>query len=303
MKSSRAEPARRRGFLWRRRSRPEQAAANDTVRPAAISPVDLGDEAVAGLFSRPGRMSLTILGTAIGLTALVATLGLTRTANERVIGRFDEVVATEILVTARPAGENTLPNTLPWDAAERLERLNGVVAAGNVSTIDIGDARQHLAGQRPSTPNRFQARYPGRFAPALRSGSGRPPHRATLRRGALPARRPRGRLGPERGGPARHHRCRAAPRHQYRRRGLSRHRHPRRRRPPARPARCRHHPRGHRSALVRPCEPGAGGGPKPASEPRGSSPTRFPSLSRPASRKGLRSRSHPSKEAFVRPSE
>jgi macrolide transport system ATP-binding/permease protein len=140
MKLSRAEPERRRGSLWRRRSRPEQAAANDIVQPAAISPVDLGDEAVAGLFSRPGRMSLTILGTAIGLTALVATLGLTRTANERVIGRFDEVVATEVLVTARPAPENALPNTLPWDASERLERLNGVVAAGNVSTIDIGDS-------------------------------------------------------------------------------------------------------------------------------------------------------------------
>jgi putative ABC transport system permease protein len=33
-----------------------------------------------------------------------------------------------------------LPNTIPWDASERLGRLNGVVAAGNVSTIDIGDA-------------------------------------------------------------------------------------------------------------------------------------------------------------------
>jgi macrolide transport system ATP-binding/permease protein len=141
MKSSRAEPDRRRRLLWKRRSGPEQAdPPNGTVRPAAISPVDLGDEAVAGLFSRPGRMTLTVLGTAIGLTALVATLGLTRTANERVVGRFDEVAATEVLITVRPSPENALPNTIPWDASERLERLNGVVAAGTVSAIDIGDS-------------------------------------------------------------------------------------------------------------------------------------------------------------------
>lgn len=136
----RAEPERRGRLRWRRRSRPESAgAAEESVRPAAISPIDLGDEAVAGLFSRPGRLSLTILGTVIGLTALVATLGLTRTADNRIVGRFDEVAATEILVSARPASQNAQPNRLPWDAPQRLERLDGVVAAGNLSTVDVGD--------------------------------------------------------------------------------------------------------------------------------------------------------------------
>ena len=140
MKSSRAEPERRGRLRWRQRSRPESAgAAEESVRPSTISPIDLGDEAVAGLFSRPGRMSLTILGTVIGLTALVATLGLTRTADNRIAGRFDEVAATEILVSARPASQNAQPNRLPWDAPQRLERLDGVVAAGNLSTVDVGD--------------------------------------------------------------------------------------------------------------------------------------------------------------------
>ncbi len=141
MKSSRAEAARLWGLRWRRRSRSEPAgAAEESVRPAAISPVDLGDEAVAGLFGRPGRTALTVVGTAIGLTALVATLGLTRTANNRIVGRFDEVSATEIRVTTRPAAEDALPNRLPWDAPKRLERLNGVVAAGNLTNVDVGDA-------------------------------------------------------------------------------------------------------------------------------------------------------------------
>jgi macrolide transport system ATP-binding/permease protein len=103
-----------------------------------MSARDLANEAFAGLFSRPGRMMLTVLGTVVGMTALVATLGLSRTANNRIVGRFDELVATEIVVTPRQTAVSA-GAALPWDAPERLERLNGVVAAGNVSAVRIGD--------------------------------------------------------------------------------------------------------------------------------------------------------------------
>lgn len=115
-------------------------AAGGSVEPAAMSPVDLADEAVAGLFSRPGRTSLTVLGTVIGLAALVATLGLSRTANNRIATHFDEVAATEIHVTPRPAAKDAAPNRIPWDASARLERLNGVVAAGSLTNVDVGEA-------------------------------------------------------------------------------------------------------------------------------------------------------------------
>ncbi|MDQ4019476.1 MAG: ABC transporter permease [Actinomycetota bacterium] len=129
------------GLRWRRRSRPQRArAAKGSVPPAAMSPVDLADEAVAGLFTRPGRTSLTVLGTVIGLAAVVATLGLSRTANNRIATHFDEVAATEVHVTTRPAAQDAPPNRIPWDAPVRLERLNGVVAAGNLSNVDVGDA-------------------------------------------------------------------------------------------------------------------------------------------------------------------
>ncbi len=67
------------------------------------------------MFARPGRMLLTILGTSIGLAALVATLGLSRTAGNQIIGRFDELAATEITVTSLPADEGRPSNDLPWD--------------------------------------------------------------------------------------------------------------------------------------------------------------------------------------------
>ena len=121
------------------RGRGYAASGADTIRPPAISGADLADEVVAGLFTRPGRVSLTIVATVIGIGALVATLGLTRTASNRIAGRFDELAATEILVSARPPSANAVSNALPWDAPARLARLNGVVAAGNLSTVDVGE--------------------------------------------------------------------------------------------------------------------------------------------------------------------
>ena len=119
----------------RRRAATTSPLAEQSVRPAAMSAVDLGDEAVAGLFSRPGRMSLTILGTVIGLGALVATLGLTRTANNRIVTRFDEVIATEVVVGTRPVSQTQsrtgflgrpraprAPRRVRWDAQQRRGR-------------------------------------------------------------------------------------------------------------------------------------------------------------------------------------
>jgi macrolide transport system ATP-binding/permease protein len=103
---------------------------------------DLLNEALAGVFARPMRMALTVLGVVIGMSALVATVGLTRTAGNRIISQFDQLAATELFITARPGSSTGIidPKAIPWDAPERLERLNGVVAAGNMSDVDIGRA-------------------------------------------------------------------------------------------------------------------------------------------------------------------
>ena len=111
----------------------------DLVAPSGMSTRDLGNEAVAGLFARPGRMILTVLGTVVGLAALVATLGLSRTAGNQIVGRFNELAATEVVVTAKPSASGGKTQVLPWDAPARLQRLNGVAAAGNLSSVNVGD--------------------------------------------------------------------------------------------------------------------------------------------------------------------
>jgi macrolide transport system ATP-binding/permease protein len=94
------------------------------------------------MFARPVRMLLTVLGVVIGITALVATVGLTRTAGNRIITQFDQLAATELFVTARPGRTTGTvdPKAIPWDAPTRLRRLNGVVAAGTLSEVDVGNA-------------------------------------------------------------------------------------------------------------------------------------------------------------------
>lgn len=122
------------------------------LRPSGMWASDVVMEAYAGLFARPGRMALTVLGTLIGLAALVATLGLSRTAGNQIIGRFDELAATEITVSSLPAEEGAPPHDLPWDAVRRVADLNGVVSAGTLSQVDVGEAL--VSGSALTDPRR-----------------------------------------------------------------------------------------------------------------------------------------------------
>lgn len=152
-----------------------------SVSRSGITLRDLLDEAIAGLFARPWRTALTMLGIVIGLAALVATIGLSRTASNRIIGRFDELAATEIFVSTKPAPDGSRPEALPWDAPTRLRRLNGVVAAGTLSPVNTGDTLVSSSLVRdPQSQTNFnlsvQAASPGLFT-AVRAdlASGRLP--------------------------------------------------------------------------------------------------------------------------------
>jgi macrolide transport system ATP-binding/permease protein len=103
---------------------------------------DLLSEAGAGLMARPARVALTVLGTVIGVAALVATLGLSKTAGSQIVGRFSTVAATDVVVTPVPGalGGSRAATVIPWDAEARLRRLNGVAAAGTLSEVDVRGA-------------------------------------------------------------------------------------------------------------------------------------------------------------------
>jgi macrolide transport system ATP-binding/permease protein len=98
---------------------------------------DLISEAAAGLMARPARVGLTVLGTVIGVAALVATLGLSKTAGNQIVGRFDAIAATDVVITPAPTAQRGSTDVIPWDAEARLRRINGVAAAGTLSEVDV----------------------------------------------------------------------------------------------------------------------------------------------------------------------
>ena len=118
-----------------RRRRGENAVVRRRIRP-----VDLATEALAALLARPSRVVLTVLGTVIGVGALVATLGLSKTASGQISGRFDALSATDVVVSPSVRGGGAGGLVLPWDAESRLRRLNGVAAAGSLADVDVRGA-------------------------------------------------------------------------------------------------------------------------------------------------------------------
>jgi macrolide transport system ATP-binding/permease protein len=105
-----------------------------------MSARDLVGEALAGLMARPARAALTVLGTVIGVGALVATMGLSKTAGNQIVGRFDALSATDVVVSPSARGGGAGGVVLPWDAERRMNRLNGVVAAGSLADVDVRGA-------------------------------------------------------------------------------------------------------------------------------------------------------------------
>jgi hypothetical protein len=124
----------------RRRGKPSDNGEHDAFGKARMRPGDLLGEAIGGLIARPARVALTVLGTVIGIGALVATLGLSKTAGNQIVGRFDALSATDVVVSPSVRAGGAGAVVLPWDAEARLRRLNGVAAAGTLANVDVRGA-------------------------------------------------------------------------------------------------------------------------------------------------------------------
>jgi putative ABC transport system permease protein len=108
---------------------------------------DLFAEAAHGIGARPGRLVLTILGTVLGIASVVITVGLAQTAAGQISKQFDAVAATQVVVTPAKSkgggggGEERAKGRIPWDGADRVAQINGVLDAGLIAPVDIEDRR------------------------------------------------------------------------------------------------------------------------------------------------------------------
>src|SRR5439155_1248273 len=127
----------------------------------------------------------------VGVAALVATLGLSKTAGNQIVGRFDALAATDIVVTPKTGrtGRAVRQNVLPWDAEQRVGRLNGVVAAGTLTDVNVrGELVRAVPVNDPQGQTQFQvpvkAASPGLFrAVRARLSTGRLPDAGHSARG------------------------------------------------------------------------------------------------------------------------
>ncbi len=107
------------------------------IEPSRFRARDLINEAVAGAVQRRGRYALTVLGSALGVGALVAVIGLTTTVAGQISERFTVLAATEVTVEPIPSDGASVVTDLafPEDADARVRAIGGVRDAGVLWTV------------------------------------------------------------------------------------------------------------------------------------------------------------------------
>ncbi|QHC58335.1 ABC transporter permease [Rathayibacter sp. VKM Ac-2760] len=145
-----------------RRRGPRPAAASALLRPVRradrFSAADLLAEATSDLGTRPARLAMTLLGTVLGIGALVATIGFGQTTAGQLARRFDAFAATQVVVQPAEAknssGDSVATARLPWDAVERVRRLAGVEQAAVLGEVPLREGATVTAVpvEDPSAP-------------------------------------------------------------------------------------------------------------------------------------------------------
>ncbi|WP_262060913.1 hypothetical protein [Streptomyces sp. STR69] len=131
-----------------------------------MDPRDLWTEALAGVLARPVRSALTTLGTVLGITTLVITIGVASTAGNQIVGRFDALTATSVTVTV-PAplpGEEDAGPRVPWSGRE-LDRGD----PGRDAPVRARRWRRYTTGQSMGAMMSLglNIKYPDLFAAAF----------------------------------------------------------------------------------------------------------------------------------------
>jgi putative ABC transport system permease protein len=115
------------------------------LRPSALHPGDLFRVASVGLRSRRLRASLSALGIAIGIAAMVAVLGIAESSKADLLASLDEL-GTNLLVAEPQAslGADDEDPVLPTTAATMLGRIGDVDEVSSTTVVDAGVRRTDL---------------------------------------------------------------------------------------------------------------------------------------------------------------
>jgi putative ABC transport system permease protein len=95
---------------------------------------DLLPVATVGLRSRPARAALSVLGVGIGIAALVAVLGITRSSQSDLLARIDRL-GTNLLTLANGVSTGGEEQSLPATAAGGVSLTTGVLASAPTAEL------------------------------------------------------------------------------------------------------------------------------------------------------------------------
>ncbi|MFD0783256.1 ABC transporter permease [Micromonospora azadirachtae] len=152
---------------WRLRAKSLHPALG--VRLARLKLADFLFESTFSIVRFPGRSLVTTVGTILGASAFVATLGTGSTMEKQVSSSFDVRRATEVRVVPQVEGLDS-----SWQDPSKLftvRSLNGVVAAGGRTMLSDQSVRRTIGS--PATAVQVVGADPGAMAvvgPQIRLG-------------------------------------------------------------------------------------------------------------------------------------
>jgi putative ABC transport system permease protein len=113
------------------------------LTPSALPVADLLRVASLGLRSRRLRATLSALGIAIGIAAMVAVLGISESSKNDLISSLDRL-GTNLLVVEPGEGFGGGDGTLPTTTEAMVGRIGPVEAVSSVTSVDAGLYRTDL---------------------------------------------------------------------------------------------------------------------------------------------------------------
>jgi putative ABC transport system permease protein len=113
------------------------------LAPSRLHPTDLMRVASVGLRSRRLRASLSALGIAIGIAAMVAVLGISESSQANLLSSLDRL-GTNLLVVEAGAGFGPGESVLPTTSEAMLRRIGPVEAVSSVTSVDATVLRTDL---------------------------------------------------------------------------------------------------------------------------------------------------------------
>jgi putative ABC transport system permease protein len=111
--------------------------------PARLRPADLGRVASVGLRTRRMRATLSALGIAIGVAAIVAVLGLSSSSQAGLLAEIDRL-GTNLLTVEAGQSFTGEAAELPLAAPATIDRIGAVQEVAHTGTVDAGVYRSPL---------------------------------------------------------------------------------------------------------------------------------------------------------------